>query len=192
MAPRLINYKPDSIIYFKGDKSNSVFLLKQGKVNLIYNDIQTGEEIKELITDGEFFGVKSGLIKYVREETAKVLINSTVIEFSTAEFESLITKNTSIILKMLKSFSNQLRRIGKQVQQLVTDKVSSDSASDLYSIGDYYLRNKKYTQAITVYSRYISYYPNGNFVKEAKVKIEKAKEYLESYGEGGGPSPIIE
>ena len=39
--------------------------------------------------------------------------------FSVPEFEQLATKNTRIITKMLKVFSNQLRRIHKQVQTLL-------------------------------------------------------------------------
>lgn len=192
MAPRMINYKPDSIIYFNGDKSASVFLLKQGKVVLEYNDIQTGEELKDPINAGEFFGVKSGLIKFPREETAKVVMNSTVIEFSSTEFEALISKNPTIMLKMLKSFSSQLRRVGKQVQGLVSNSVPSSQSSDLFKIGDYYLKNKKYRQASTVYERYLKYYPDENKAKLAKERIIKTNELEEAYGEGGGPTPNLE
>ena len=47
---------------------------------------------------------------------------------------------------MLKVFSNQLRKIGKQVQNLVTDQISSDNRSDFFNIGEYYLKNKRYSQ----------------------------------------------
>ena len=99
MAPKVKMFKADSIIYFKGDKADSVFLLKSGQVVLEYNDIQNDEPIKDVINSGEFFGVKSGLVKYPREEDAKTTADSQIIEFSTPDFEALITKNTSIILK---------------------------------------------------------------------------------------------
>ncbi|HBD94177.1 MAG: hypothetical protein A2015_14065 [Spirochaetes bacterium GWF1_31_7] len=192
MAPRMINYKPDSIVYFNGDKSNSVFLLKQGKIILEYNDIQTGEEIKDIINAGEFFGVKSGLIKYPREEIARVISVSTVIEFSSSEFEALISKTPPIMLKMLKSFSSQLRRVGKQVQGLVSTNAPTSQSADLFLIGDYYLKNKKYKQAATVYERYLRYYPEENKAKLAKTRIAKAVELEDSYGEGGGPTPNLD
>ncbi len=192
MAPRMINYKPDSIVYFNGDKSNSVFLLKQGKIILEYNDIQTGEEIKDVINAGEFFGVKSGLIKYPREEIARVVSVSTVIEFSSSEFEALISKTPPIMLKMLKSFSSQLRRVGKQVQGLVSTNAPTSQSADLFLIGDYYLKNKKYKQAATVYERYLRYYPEENKAKLAKTRIAKAVELEDSYGEGGGPTPNLD
>lgn len=190
--PRIVNYKPGAIIFFANDKADAVYLLKQGKVSLTYTDIQSGEQIVEGINTGEFFGVKSGLVGYEREETAKVVQPSAVIEFSSQEFEILITKNTNIILKMLRAFSNQLRRVGKQVQSLVTTKTSNDPATELFQIGDYYLTNKKYSQALTVYKRYIKYYPKGSLVARANERCNTAEEALTSYGDGGGPTPMLD
>lgn len=190
--PRMINYKPNSIIYFTNDKADSVFLLKEGKVSLVYNDILSGEQVSDSINNGEFFGVKSGLVKFPREETAKVLVNSTVIEFTSNEFEALITNNTNIIIKMLRSFSNQLRRVGKQVQSFVSDKMSSDPSADFFQIGTYYLRNKKYRQAISVYKRFLIYYQEGALADHARKRLAIAEEALKAYGEGGGPTPMLE
>ncbi|OHD05365.1 MAG: hypothetical protein A2086_08565 [Spirochaetes bacterium GWD1_27_9] len=192
MAPRAVNYKAGSIVYFMDDKADSVFLLKDGKVKLSYSDIENGSEIVDVIATGEFFGVKSGLIRYPREETASILVDSTVIEFTTNEFEALITKNTNIILKMLKSFSNQLRRIHKQVQNIVGNKVSTNPSDDLFLIGDYYLKNKKYKQAITVYRRYLQYYATSRYAKLTNDRLRMAESALSSYGEGGGPTPILQ
>ena len=192
MAPKVKMFKSDSIIYFKGDKADSVFLLKSGQVVLEYNDIQNDEPIKDVISSGEFFGVKSGLVRYPREEDAKTTADSQIIEFSTPDFEALITKNTSIILKMLKVFSNQLRKIGKEVQSLVTDKVSSDTTGEFFNIGEYYLKNKRYSQAIAVYKRFLTYYPNDRRANLIKERIALAQKCLQNYGDEGGPALHLE
>jgi CRP-like cAMP-binding protein len=191
MSPRAKNFNAGSIIFFEGDVADSVYLLKEGKVNLEYTDVTTREKIIDMISTGEFFGVKSGLIKYPREETAKVTETSILYEFSATEFESLIIKNPKIILKMLKVFSNQLRNIGKQIQNLVSEKTTSDAADEFFQIGDYYYKNKKYKSAITVYQRYANYYPNGRFAKLAKERLAEAKNALNMYGEEGGPAPLL-
>ena len=95
MSPRAKSFKAGSIIYFEGDKASDIYLLKQGKVNLIYDDLRLGEKVIDQISMGEFFGVKSGLIHFPREETAKIISDSVVFEFSSQEFEALIMKNTS-------------------------------------------------------------------------------------------------
>lgn len=192
MSPRAKKFKTGSIIYFEGDKSDDVYLLKEGKVNLIYNDLTMREEVVDPISKGEFFGVKSGLIHFPREETAKVVTDSIVFEFSAQEFESLISKNTSIILKMLKVFSNQLRKVGKQIRNLVGSNVAGDPSDDFFLIGEYYLKNKKYKQSITVYQRYLHYYPNGRYAALAKNRLKLAENALNAYGEGGGPTPVLD
>ncbi|MBN1797382.1 MAG: tetratricopeptide repeat protein [Spirochaetales bacterium] len=167
-----------------GDK---VFILNSGKVSLNYEDIETGQEIHDLVKTGEFFGVKSALGRFVREETAVVLADSTVVAFSVPEFEQLVIKNSRVVLKMLKVFSNQLRRIQKQVQNLIYAEEHINPEKGLFSIGEYYLNNKAYDQAIYAFKRYLVYYPSGASSSEAIKNIETAESYLQKYGSGQGP-----
>ena len=187
MSPKAIHYKPNSIIFFKGDVSDKVFILNSGKVSLNYTDIETGQEIHDLIKTGEFFGVKSALGRYQREETALVLQDSNVIAFTVPEFEQLAAQNTRIIMKMLRVFSNQLRRIHKQVQNLIYSEEQIKPETGLFRIGEYYLKNKRYTQAIYAYKRYLTYYPSGKYAADVTRKLELAEEYLQKYGQGKGP-----
>lgn len=188
MSPKAIIYKKNSVIFFKNDVSDRIFILNSGKVSLNYTDIETGQEIHDLIKTGEFFGVKSALGRYPREETAMVLEDSKVISFSVPEFEQLSAQNTRIIMKMLKVFSNQLRRIHKQVQNLIFSEEQIKPETGLYRIGEYYLKNKRYAQALYAFKQYLTYYPSGRYATEVTRKIETAEEYLQTYGQGKGPS----
>lgn len=183
MSPKSIVYKANSIIYFKGDTSDKIFILNEGKISLNSINIETGLDVHELIKTGEFFGVKSALGRYPREETAVVLTDSKVIAFSVPEFEQLASKNTRVILKMLKVFSNQLRRIHKQVQSLLNIKEQVNAEQGLYTIGAYYLNNSKYKQAIYAFDRYLLFYPSGRHVNKVTENIKTAKENLEQYAE---------
>ena len=189
MSPKTAFYKANSIIYFKGDESDKVFILNSGRVSLNYEDIETGKEIHDLVKVGEFFGVKSALGRYRREETALVLTDCQVVTFTVDEFEQLVVKNIPLILKMLKVFSNQLRRIQKQVQNLLGAEEHTDAEKGLFSIGEYYLKNNVYSQAIYAFKRYLVYYPSGALANEALKKIELAESYLQKYGQGKGPGP---
>ena len=106
-------YKDGSIIYFEGDRSDYVYVLKAGRIMLSFIKIETGEEMKEMIKVGEFFGVKSAIGKYPREETAQTIGDTTVLAVNRSEFEKMILKNVGLVTKMLRVFSNQLRRITK-------------------------------------------------------------------------------
>ena len=181
MSPKAVQYRANSIIYFKGDQSERIFLLNSGKVSLSYVDIETGQEVRDMIKMGEFFGVKSALGRYMREETAIVQQDATVMVFSVPEFEQLASKNTRIITKMLKVFSNQLRRIHRQVQNLMVSDEQVNPETGLYKIGEYYLANKRYGQALHAYKRYLVYYPSGTYATEATNKLSQAEEFLSRY-----------
>jgi TolA-binding protein len=186
--PKAIQYKANSIVYFKGDSNEKVFILKSGQVSLKYNDIETGQDMHDLIKTGEFFGVKSALGKYPREETAVVIQDASMIVFSVPEFEQVVLKNTRIIMKMLRVFSNQLRRIHKQVQNLLSKGEQAASPEvGLYKIGNYYLKSRKHAQALYAFRQYLTYYPSGKFSQEAVQGIEKAE-----FGVKSSFSPAIE
>ena len=185
--PRAMSFSANSVIYFEGDVGDRVFILKSGRVSLNSKDIETGEEVHDLIQTGEFFGVKSALGKSPREENAVVLSEAQVVVFSVPEFEQLVSNNTRIIMKMLKVFSNQLRRIHGKVSSLLNTGSQTDPEAGLFQIGEYYMRKKDYTHAHHAFGRYLEIYPNGAYVDPARDYLNKAQEFLEKYGDGQGP-----
>lgn len=180
----LRNYKAGSIIYFIGDIGDNIYVLKSGAVSLIYHSIDTGEEVRDTIRSGEFFGVKSALAKRPREETALVIKPSQVLVLTTAEFELLVTKNVKIIQNFLRVFSNQLRRVGKQVHSFLNHTDIGDNQAELFKIGEYYLKNHKYQQALYVYQAYLKYYKNGNFAGQVQERINAINDAMEGKGTG--------
>jgi TolA-binding protein len=169
--PKSLQYRAGSLIYFQGDQEDKIFLLQTGKVRLVYQDIETGEDVDDRVQPGEFFGVKSALGRYPREENALALQDASVMTFSVSEFENLAMSNTRIIMKMLKVFSTQLRRIHKQVSNLIS-KDEQDPETGLFSVGEYYLKNRRFFQAKYVFSRYLTYYPTGKKATQAAKCLE--------------------
>ncbi len=166
------NYKPGSIIYFEKDKNpNEIFILQKGRVILLSPAIDTGYETKETIATGEFFGVKSVLGKYPREATAQVTAQTIVLVLKPEEFEQMVIQNFRILMKMLKVFSNQLRRVGKTVRELLHKEGPKVPATELFNIGDYYFKKGKAAQAKYVYTRYLEVYPNGQFQNTAQERL---------------------
>jgi TolA-binding protein len=180
----LRNYKAGSVIYFMGDVGDSIYILKAGLVSLTYHSIETGEEVRENIQKGEFFGVKSALAKRPREETATVLKDAQALVLTTEEFEKLITSNIKIITNFLRVFSNQLRKVGKLVHSFLNRAEVGDSQAELFKIGEYYLKNHKYKQAQHVYGAYLKYYRNGGFASQIQERLTAIKDALEGRGTG--------
>ncbi|MDR1388899.1 MAG: cyclic nucleotide-binding domain-containing protein [Treponema sp.] len=173
--PKPFQFRSGSVIYFQGDNADKIFIVQSGKVNLSYQDIETGEDVHDLVQPGEFFGVKSALGRYPREENAIAIQDTSIMAFTPPEFEALAQANTRIIMKMLKVFSNQLRRIHRQVSNLMENTEEINQEAGLFNVGVYYLKNKRFFQARYVFSRYLTYYPSGKNAAQAAKNLEIAE-----------------
>ena len=171
--PKPLQFSNGSLIYCKGEDADKIYILQSGKVNLVFADIETGEDVRNQVEPGEFFGVKSALGRFPREENAVVLADSVLMVFTVPEFEKMAMANTRIILKMLKVFSNQMRKTHAQVSSLLNvEEVKPDEG--LFAIGEKYLKNKRYAHAKYIFSRYLVHYPSGERMNEATKNLRLA------------------
>ncbi len=166
--PKALQYKPNSVIYFAGDVDDRVFLLQRGRIALTSTDIETGKQITEYIREGEFFGVKSALGHFPREESIMVITDSLCLAFSTPEFEQFVQQNTRIIMKMLKVFSNQLRHIHRQIESLLDSEEQTNPDDGMYSVASCFFNSQQFSAASEVAVRYLRLYPNGKHAMEMK------------------------
>lgn len=182
-------YKAGSIVYFEGDKSEYIFILKSGRVVLNYLRPETGEEIKEDIKAGEFFGVKSALGKYPREETAQTLTDTVVLQLRLDDFERIVLSNVQVVKKMLRVFSNQLRRIGRAVREVLGETSVQNPSAELFKIAEYYFRNSRTDQALYAYKKYLEYYPNTQF---SQMCMDRVKDIQSgNFSMGGGDDSFM-
>jgi TolA-binding protein len=188
--PKPAQFRSGSLIYFKGDPADKIYILQQGKVSLVYQDIETGVDVKDAVQPGEFFGVKSALGRYTREENAVALSDTNVMIFTVPEFEAVAMANSRIILKMLKVFSNQMRRVHKQVSKVMS-KEEQPPDDGLFNVGEFYLKNKRFTHAKHIFSRYLTFYPSGRNAIQAAKNLETAENALARYGDGKGPGVSV-
>jgi len=188
--PKPAQFRSGSLIYFKGDPADKIYILQSGKVSLVYQDIETGVDVKDAVQPGEFFGVKSALGRYTREENAVALADTNVMIFTVPEFEAVAMANSRIILKMLKVFSNQMRRVHKQVSKVMA-KEEQPPADGLFNIGEFYLKNKRFSHAKHIFNRYLTFYPSGKNAMQATKNLEIAENALARYGDGKGPGVSV-
>jgi TolA-binding protein len=188
--PKPFQYKAGSLVYFRGDPADKVFILQTGQVNLTYQDIETGGDVHDAVQPGEFFGVKSALGRYPREENAMTIKDATVMAFTVPEFEALAAANTRIIMKMLKVFSNQLRKVHKQVSSLMATTEEQNPEEGLFSVGEYYFKARNYSHAKYIFGRYLTYYPTGQYVSKAADYVRQAGLFAGKPGSPpGGAAP---
>lgn len=189
--PKAVQYKPNSVIYFAGDVDDRIFLLQKGRIALTSTDIETGKQVTEYIKEGEFFGVKSALGHFGREESVMVISDAIVLAFSTAEFDVFIQNNTRILMKMLKVFSNQLRHIHRQIESLLHSEEQTNPDDGMFSVANVFYGSQQYQAASQVAFRYLKLFPTGKHVQEIKQIAQTPPNLNRSTGEqktGGSTS----
>jgi TolA-binding protein len=172
--PKSHQYFTGSLIYARGDEASKLFILQSGKVSLATLDPETGTETRDLVSPGEFFGVKSALGRFPREENAIAVADSSAVVFSVPEFEALAMSNPKIIIKMLKVFSNQMRRVHTQIAKLMENETVNPEEG-LFSVGEKYLKLKRYPHAKYIFSRYLVHYPSGAKAALAEKNLQLAE-----------------
>ncbi|MCB1178696.1 MAG: cyclic nucleotide-binding domain-containing protein [Leptospiraceae bacterium] len=175
-GPILRSYKASSIIYFEKDKADDIYVLQKGRIVLTYMSPDGKSEIKEDVKLGEFFGVKSALGRYPREETAQVLGGATVLVFKMPDFEAFVATKTHLILKMMKVFSSQLRQIHNKVREQLGQFGDVRTPSyELMNVAEVYHKLGDYDHSIYAYEKYLSHYPGGNYAGRATELLNLAK-----------------
>ena len=173
--PKAVQYTKGSIIYFAGDRDERVFILQQGIVILTSTDIETGVPVTEQIRNGEFFGVKSALGRFPREETATVLTDTLVVAMTVQEFEKVFSSNQQVILKMLRVFSNQLRQIHKKTESILNkENKDANPQTGMISVAQSFYDDEQYRSACDVCIKFLTRYP------DAPNKDEVAKLYADA------------
>ena len=177
--PKPFQYRAGSIIYFQGDPADKVFIVQNGLVDLVYQNFETGEDIHDIIQSGEFFGVRSTLGRFPREENAVAKQDTSLLSFTINEFENLALANTRLIMQMLKVFSNHLRKVHKRISDMMELKEHKTPEDGLFSIGEYFLKNHKNKRAHYIFDRYLTYYPSSENAPLATKYLQQAEAGLE-------------
>lgn len=106
--PKVVPYSKGSVIFFEGDKADKIFILQAGSVTLTSTDIITHEGVKETLSVGQFFGLKTALSHRPRIETATATSDCQVVMLTLQEFEKNFSTNKAIISKMFGVFTKSL------------------------------------------------------------------------------------
>ncbi|MBM9575530.1 tetratricopeptide repeat protein [Leptospira sp. 201903070] len=181
-GPIIRNYKGGSIIYFEKDKAEDIYVLRNGRVILTFPALDTGQEVKEDVRIGEFFGVKSALGKYPREETAQVIGNATILVFKPNEFEQFVAEKTHLILKMMKVFSSQLRQVHKKLKEILGQSDTRNPSFELMNVAEVFYKNNNLPHAVYAFEKYLQHYPGTAYSGRATELLELARR--------GSPFPL--
>lgn len=131
------SYKKKKDIFLEGDRPQSLFFVKSGKIKTY----KTNDDGKELITGlyvkGDFFGYES-LLEGEYGESATTMDETELALIPKDDFLKLIYSNRDVSKKFIEILSNKVSSKEKQLLDLAYSSVRQRTATTLLSIYDKY------------------------------------------------------
>jgi CRP-like cAMP-binding protein len=119
------SYKKGEIIYRAGEQSDSLYVVRSGRVR-IYRLSESGkEQLVRFLSPGDFTGELALFSESVHESYAEAVENTEVCLIARAELQRLLLKFPSISLKILEELSSRLEKSEKQTIRVSTEKVET-------------------------------------------------------------------
>ncbi len=123
---QLKNYMKGEFIYFSEDPSNTIFMLAEGKVKILYYT-EDGEEVtKSVLSVGEVFGELALLGEEKRKDFAQSMQDDTLIcQITLDQMRSLMKEDTAFALKINRQIGLKIQKLERKLESLVFKDVRS-------------------------------------------------------------------
>lgn len=124
-------YKKGETLFREGNRSNHVFLVKEGSVKT-YKNTESGKElITGLYKKRNFIGYTSSLSDFPYTENAATMDESKIIKIDKTEIRSILTENPHIALDILALFTDNIENIKNKMLQIAYSSVRLRTAKSL-------------------------------------------------------------
>ena len=107
------------VLYFPAEASDSVYILKEGKVKISRFSADGKEIILSIIRPGELFGELSVTGQQVREEMAEVLEDSVVCVISLEDMKALMHSIPSLNTEILKRLGSRVKKVQCRLEDMI-------------------------------------------------------------------------
>ncbi len=175
----LISYNKGAYITIDGDAAELFYIIRTGRVRVQKELEIFEEEAKDILKPGDFFGVVSTMSKHAYIENVIALEDCTLITVRPDQYSMLIERNTPIAMKIINSFSKQVRMLDQALTRLSFKSSVEVDAFHLQQVGDHYAKQKQFNLAFYAYNKFCLENPNAPNVSEVKQKMEKIKSYVD-------------
>ena len=107
------------VIYFPEERSDNIYLLKEGKVKISRVSEDGKKMTLHLIGPGEIFGESAILGQDKHENIAEVVEDAVICSINRTMFQEMLTNNPKLNLSINKFIGLRIRRIQAHVEDLV-------------------------------------------------------------------------
>jgi len=119
----LLEYKPGEIIFKEGQKADSVYMVKEGRIKVFSNFTEKIEIIARFSSDGQVIGHRGFGENFTFSVSAKSLSRSSIYIFPIEVFQNMLMANNMFCYYFLLFFAEELRRTERMQKNLLNMSV---------------------------------------------------------------------
>jgi len=112
------SFPKNTIIIHEGDTSDSLYIILSGRVKVFVSDDNGREVILAVQGPGEYFGELALVDEMPRSASVLTMVQSKFCIITKSIFDSCLTSNPAIALKLLKTQTLRVRRLTNNVKNL--------------------------------------------------------------------------
>lgn len=121
----MVECKRNATFYFAHEQSDSIFLVKQGRVKLTRTSPEGREVILDILAPGEIFGELAVTGEELRTHSATAVDDTLVCIITRREFEDLLRRHPEMALKVLKLVGLRRRELEMRLEDLIFQPVAN-------------------------------------------------------------------
>ncbi|MBL1260704.1 MAG: Crp/Fnr family transcriptional regulator [Thiotrichaceae bacterium] len=112
---KTLNYRKHSIIINKGDESNCLYIVQQGRVKVYVSDEYGAEIILRYEGPGEYFGELALVDEAPRSASVETLEDTRLTYISRASFEACLHDKPEISVKLIRAMITRIRSLTEEL-----------------------------------------------------------------------------
>ena len=119
------DYKKGESIYLAGEQSNSLYIVRKGKIRIYRLSDSGKEQLVRILRSGDFTGELALFNEGIHESFAEAMEETNVCTIRRNDLQKLLGMYPAIALKILAEFSSRLEQSEKQTARFATEKVET-------------------------------------------------------------------
>ena len=111
-------FPKNSIVFSKGDESDSLYIVQSGKVKAVIHDEDGKEIVLAVIGEGEYFGEMAALDGVPRSATVVTKEPTEMLVIRRNDFKNILSANPDMAFNLLAVLLQRLRRADQKIESL--------------------------------------------------------------------------
>lgn len=137
------SFNSEEIIYNEGNKSNHIFLIKNGVVKTSKIDEKGKELITALYKEHDFFGFSSFSKDIPHQEMAAAIEETRVYKLTKSELKNVLKNNLSLSLKLIDYVTNTITETNEHLLEMAYSSVRKKTAHSILEFSKKMENNSK-------------------------------------------------